>query len=280
MESRLLFTVDGTTSVAEAARTMCDRSIGALGVRGGAGELAGLLTERDVTWIAAQGFDLSTTRVSEVLNDFPIVLDGPISPATAASRMRDAHVRHLLLREDGELRIVSLRDVVDAQPAAPSYASDAMSSPAVACHENAHLEDVAEVLAERRLSGLPVVDDSGCVTGVISERDLAHAYGGPLIRFVLRRGEHEVQAPAAEPQRVRDLMSTPPLTVTVDTELDDVASLMTDHTVNRIPVLDDGVLVGVLTRGDVLAAYAGRRRTTVVSPPVVIGRTEFAVRPA
>lgn len=276
MESRLLFTVDETTTIADAARTMCDRSIGALGVRDSAGELAGLLTERDLTWIAAQGFDLSTTPVSEVLNDFPIVLDGPISPATAASRMRDAHVRHLLLQEGGELRIVSLRDVVDAQPAAPSYAADAMSSPAVACHEDAHLEEVAEVLSERRLSGLPVVDDDGRVTGVISERDLAHAFGGPLIRLVLRRGEREAQTAAVEPQRVRDLMSRPPLTVSADAELDDVASLMADHDVNRIPVLDAGELVGILTRGDVLAAFAGRRRTVSVSPPEVIGRAQVA----
>lgn len=279
MESHLLFSVNESVTVAEAALVMCDRSIGALGVVGVTGELAGIVTERDVTWLAAQGQDLTVTALSEVVNDFPVVLDGPIGRLEAAVRMRDAHVRHLLLREGDELRIVSMRDVVDGDAVGGSLAVDVMTSPVVACRDEAFLEEVADVLADRDLSGLPVVDGAGTLVGVVSERDIAHAVGGPLVRLALRRGTHHNPAPEIaelprDARRVRDVMSTPPITVLPDTPLTEVALTMSRNQVNRVPVLAGDRLVGILTRGDVLAGLSGdveRRLDTPVSPAVVIG---------
>ncbi|HEV2754934.1 MAG TPA: CBS domain-containing protein [Actinomycetota bacterium] len=253
MKSHSLFSVPESASVAEAARLMCDRSIGALGITGATGELTGIVTERDVTWLAAQGRDLTTTRLSEVVNDFPVVLDGPIGRLEAAVRMRDAH-------------------------AAP-LAVDVMTSPAVACREDAYLEEVADVLADRDVSGLPVVDEAGRVTGVVSERDLAHALGGPLVRLALRRGTHHTPAPEAaelprDARRVRDVMTAPPIAVAPDTPLPEVAFVMSSNQVNRVPVLSGGELVGILTRGDVLAGLSGHvepRLDAPVAPPVVVG---------
>ena len=279
MESHSLFSVEENVTVAEAAAVMCDRSIGALGVRGGTGELGGIVTERDVTWLAAQGKDLTATPLSEVLNDFPVVLEGPIGRLEAAVRMRDAHVRHLLLREGDELRIVSMRDVVDGDVTGPPLVVDVMTSPVVACREGAFLEEVADLLADRDLSGLPVVDEAGTVVGVVSERDIAHALGGPLIRLALRRGSHRTPVPVAaelprDARRVRDVMTAPAVTVAPDAPLTEAALVMSRSQVNRIPVLAEGRLVGILTRGDALAGLSGdveHRLDAKISSPVVVG---------
>ncbi len=112
MTVRSLIRIRGSATLEDAARLMCDMSMGALGVDDPDHRFVGLVTERDLLWAMAQGKDSGQTTVNEVVNDFPIVLDGPVSYAKATERMMSAHVRHLLVREGDRLGIVSLRDVV------------------------------------------------------------------------------------------------------------------------------------------------------------------------
>src|SRR5688500_12034625 len=72
------------------------------------------------------------------------------------------------------------------QPA--HVARQIMSAPAVACSEDATFEEVATLLTDREITGMPVVDRHGSVVGVISERDLAREWGGPLARLSIGRG--------------------------------------------------------------------------------------------
>ena len=106
-----LVRIRSSATIREAAQLMCDMSMGALGIDGPHHEFAGIYTERDLMWNVAQGKDPGT-RLTEVLNDFPVIVEGPLSSLEAAIRMLDAHVRHLIVREGGELRIVSSRDLV------------------------------------------------------------------------------------------------------------------------------------------------------------------------
>lgn len=110
--TRPLVRVRSTISIREAARLMCDMSMGALGVEGTEGEFVGIYTERDLMWNVAQGLDPEAVPLSRVVNDFPVVIDGPLTSLEAAIRMLEAHVRHLIVREEGELLIVSSRDLV------------------------------------------------------------------------------------------------------------------------------------------------------------------------
>lgn len=80
-----------------AAQLMCDMSMGALGVNNPDHNFIGLITERDLMWAVAQGKDPFETRVKDVVNDFPIVVDAPISADDAARRMMSGHVRHLIV---------------------------------------------------------------------------------------------------------------------------------------------------------------------------------------
>lgn len=165
-------------------------------------------------------------------------------------------------------------------------ARDIMSSPGIACREEAHFEEVAELLADREISGVPVVNRAGEVTGVISERDLAHALGGPLIRLAIRRPVHSGPflrlprgiAPGA--QRVRDIMTSPAITAHPNTRMHTLARTMVKERVNRIPIVRAGHLVGVVTRNDILRAIVGltdKRKDE--EPPVVVGSVWDEVKP-
>ena len=107
-----LVRIRSSATIREAAQLMCDMSMGALGVDNAGHEFIGIYTERDVMWNIAQGRDPEKTHLSEVVNDFPVLVEGPLSSLEAAIRMMEAHVRHLIVREKGELRIVSSRDLV------------------------------------------------------------------------------------------------------------------------------------------------------------------------
>ena len=159
-------------------------------------------------------------------------------------------------------------------------AADIMSVPAVACREEAYFEEVAELLADREISGLPVVDAASRVVGVVSERDLAHALGGPLIRLVLRRPVHSGpflrSRPHALPigaKRASDIMTSPAIVADPEMPLRGLAQTMLEQQINRIPIVHLGRLVGLVTRGDLLGAIAGLAHHEIAlgQPPVVIG---------
>jgi len=156
-------------------------------------------------------------------------------------------------------------------------ASDIMSTPALACRPEALFEEVAELLAVREISGMPVVDGDDELVGVISERDLAHALGGPLIRLVLRRPVHTGpflrESVAREGSRVQDIMTAPATVAHPDTPVRTLAEIMVKEQVNRIPIVRANRLIGVVTRGDVLAAVADLVHGSVKpeEPPVIVG---------
>ena len=109
-----LIRMDESASIEDAARLMCDMSMGAMGVDDSESAFVGLVTERDILWATAQGKDPATTRLREILNDFPIVVVEPLSIQEAARKMRRAHVRHLIVQRGDMLRIVSMRDLMVA----------------------------------------------------------------------------------------------------------------------------------------------------------------------
>lgn len=157
-------------------------------------------------------------------------------------------------------------------------AAEIMTSPAIACHVNAYFEEVADLLADEGISGAPVVDDHGTVIGVISERDLAHALGGPLVRLCLRRPLHRGTHPQdvwdlpRDDRRVETIMSRAAITARPETPLHTLAEIMFKEQINRIPILNHGRLEGIVSRGDILAAIAGLKRhamTVGVEPKIV-----------
>lgn len=112
LASKSLIGIVRSASLADAARLMVHRDIGALGVYSvDQHELLGVITERDIARAVARGLDPTHTCVSEAISDSPLVAQGPITRAEAAEVMRKGHVRHLIIKRDGSDRIVSIRDL-------------------------------------------------------------------------------------------------------------------------------------------------------------------------
>jgi CBS domain-containing protein len=123
------------------------------------------------------------------------------------------------------------------------------------------LRDLARLLSERQISGAPVVDADGVVVGVISEADLlVKQLSRPLsrrlpIEWILgeRHDPEELRRRAAT--TVGGAMSSPAVTIEIDQPIREAANLMVDRGVNRLPVLADGRLVGIISRADLVGAY-------------------------
>ena len=262
-----MISIRDDASVREAAGLMADSRIGAVGVIDEAKSFCGIFTERDLLSLVALGRDLNSIRLRDVANEFPVIVEGPISMNQAAERMRRSRIRHLVVKEDGEYNIISIRDLNVPIDLMTLTARDVMTSPGVVCRQDAYLAEVAEILADRDISGLPVVDEEGSLTGMVSERDLAHALGSPLVRLAVRRPSPHRGAKRAGPAvRAADIMTTPLITVEPSTPISELSRSMIGNDINRLPVVDDGRLVGVVSRGDVLRALAGISHARVTDP--------------
>lgn len=105
------------------------------------------------------------------------------------------------------------------------------------------------------LGGLPVVDESNRVIGMLSERELLRDL---LSHYLPRAGSvNALQPPAAARRTVRDIMTRQVLCVAPEQPLAEVASLMLNKDVDRVPVVKDDRLVGFLTRGDIVRKLIG-----------------------
>jgi CBS domain-containing protein len=135
---------------------------------------------------------------------------------------------------------------------------DVMSTHVVAVRKNASFKDMAARLREHRVSAFPVLDDDNKVVGVVSEADLltkeALEYSGTgRVSGMLH---HREQAKAAA-TTAADLMTKPPVTVGPNELVTHAARLMYARKVKRLPVVDDdGRLVGIVSRADVLSVYS------------------------
>jgi CBS domain-containing protein len=136
---------------------------------------------------------------------------------------------------------------------------DVMTTDVLSVREGTPYRAIVNLLTGGRVSGLPVVDYIGHVTGVVSETDLMHRVeaGGERPRQHLFDGRRTRSAKAKAAATVAgDLMTTPAVTVLPDTPLSTAAEVLEREGVKRLPVVDElGRLVGVVTRGDVLRVY-------------------------
>jgi CBS-domain-containing membrane protein len=125
-------------------------------------------------------------------------------------------------------------------------------------------KEVARLLREHRISGLPVIDDDGKVIGVISETDLMTHQAEMPDPYEPKKPFHVADLfPAARKQAAKarartagQLMSEPPVTVHAGNTIVEAARTMAQNGVERLPVLDEeGRLVGIVTRHDLLKVF-------------------------
>jgi CBS-domain-containing membrane protein len=139
---------------------------------------------------------------------------------------------------------------------------DVMTTSVLAVRPDTTLKEVANLLVEHRISGLPVVDEAGRVVGVVSEADLlvkeqepGALARGPLDRIFGESQELRQQRAKAEARTAGEAMTAPAITVDASRTVHQAASLMIERRVNRLPVVEDGRLVGIVTRADLVRSF-------------------------
>jgi CBS domain-containing protein len=121
------------------------------------------------------------------------------------------------------------------------------------------LKAVAGLMLERRVSGVPVVDGDGRVVGVISEADVVRGEtGGTGGEGMIARARAVADAAALSiPRTAAEAMTSPAVTISPDATVMEAAHQIAERGVNRLPVVDeDGRLIGIIARADVLRAFA------------------------
>ena len=140
-------------------------------------------------------------------------------------------------------------------------ARDVMTKEVVTVHPNTPVPEIARLLLARRISAVPVVDDGDAPIGMVSEGDLiGRAAPDPAPRgdWWLALLAEAVEAPPPEVGGLvaQQVMSSPVVTVTEDTDLAEIARLIARFRIKRVPVVRQDRLVGIVSRADLLRGFA------------------------
>lgn len=153
-------------------------------------------------------------------------------------------------------------------------ASDIMSSPVIAVGPQGSVQEVAELLYDRRISAVPVVEE-GRLVGIVSEGDLlrrreigtdrAARTGSWWLRF-FSTDRSPAEYVKSHARRAQDIMTREVATVTPDTPVAEIATLLETRGIKRVPVLDDGKLTGIVSRSNLVQALAVTRPSDAARP--------------
>lgn len=145
--------------------------------------------------------------------------------------------------------------------------ADIMTPNPISVTAKTPLQEAITLLVEKKISGLPVVDEQGKLVGMISESDLMWQETGvetpPYIMlldsviYLQNPTRYEKEIHKALGQIVEDVMSDRPITVQSDQSVREAAKLMHDKRIRRLPVLDpEGKIIGIITQGDIVRMMA------------------------
>lgn len=159
--------------------------------------------------------------------------DGKLSPLHQDARSRE---------EDGKVR-----------------AKDVMTADVVTVGPETSVTDVAQTLLERRISAAPVVDGNGAVIGIVSEGDLVRRseigtdkHRSWWLRMFADSGATAAAYIKSHGRVAADVMTTDVVTSEEDATLEEIATLLEERGIKRLPVLRDGKLVGIVSRANLL----------------------------
>lgn len=145
-------------------------------------------------------------------------------------------------------------------------AKDIMTKEVITVTPDLAVEKLAEIFWENRISGAPVVDDNGTVIAIVTENDLIDQNKKVHIPTMISILDSVIMLEKADKMEkeirkmtgttVKDICSDTLVTVESETLLDEVATIMAEKQVHTLPVLDEGILAGVIGKSDIIRTMA------------------------
>jgi len=139
---------------------------------------------------------------------------------------------------------------------------DIMTKDLVTVKEEDTVDYVAKLLIEKNIGGVPVVNDENRVVGIVTESDLIYkdkklhipsfirVLDGLIFLESLKKFEEEIKKIAG--YKIKDIMTTPVVTLDENSTVEDAATIMIEKKINRIPIVRDGKLVGIISKSDIV----------------------------
>jgi CBS domain-containing protein len=141
-----------------------------------------------------------------------------------------------------------------------------MTSPPITVTPDTPVAEIAAILIENRISAVPVLDPSGRIVGIVSEGDLlrrrearTERRRSKWLELLLDRNVTAAEFVKTHGRHARDVMTTDVVTVPPDAALAEIASLLERRRIKRVPVVDGGKLVGIVSRANLLHGIAAQR---------------------
>ena len=154
-------------------------------------------------------------------------------------------------------------------------ARDVMTTDVVSVAPDTPIRDIAQLLLRSGISAVPVVDGAGVPVGMVSEGDLVGRNDADRQArrdwWLMMLGEGEALHPdflatlGSTQLKARDVMSAPVMTIGEDVSVAEIARILSEHHIKRVPVLRDGRMVGIVSRADLIKALASENSETATA---------------
>lgn len=145
-------------------------------------------------------------------------------------------------------------------------ARDIMTKDVVTVRKDQPISDLSKLFIENHFNGVPVLDDAEKVIGVVTQGDLIEQNKNlhiptvialfDAVLFLESEKKFEADVKKLTGSKIEDIYHKNPITVSLDTELNEITTLMAEKDVHTLPVLDGDKLVGIIGKRDVIRAMA------------------------
>ena len=142
-------------------------------------------------------------------------------------------------------------------------AKDVMVSPVITVSPSSSVKDVAKIFLKHEISAVPVVDGNGKLVGIVSEGDLLHRIENDTetrrsswLRFFTQDELMAAEYVKSHSRKAVDVMTKRVVFAAPDASLADIAMLMERHSIKRVPIVNKGQLVGIVSRANLIQAIA------------------------
>ena len=191
-------------------------------------------------------------RAACTLNAVPIRLVASSAGGECHASQNVAFLADLALTSESQEAKVEARDV--------------MTTPVVTIGPDTAVDELARLMLDRRISAVPVVDESGCLQGIVSEGDLMrHSKGGVgrhhswWLSFFADREQLANEYIKSHGLTAADVMTSNVVTAGESTPLEKIATLLERHRIKRVPILRRGKVVGIVSRANLLHGLVARK---------------------